>query len=380
MKDYLYLDYAANTPVDEEVLKTFNNATLKYFANPNATHGLGVEVNEKIIKTTDEIINLFKENTCLNDNMEIVYTSGSSESNNLAIKGVAQSYKENGKHIISTFLEHSSVSSPLSYLKEQGYEIDIVGITSDGKVDVDELKRLIRDDTILVSVCYVDSEVGNVQPIQEIAEIVSKYPNCFLHVDATQAIGKTEVDFSGIDLISFAPHKFNGLNGFGGLLKKKDMVLEPLINGGASTTIYRSGTPVIGQICALERGLELTFDNFKKRYEYVNKLNEKLRSKLLSYDNVKINTVSKNNPYILNVSVNGIKAVDFKKKLEEYGVCISIKSACTVTITPSRIVMSMTHDRKRAFASWRISLSHLVTEEDIDKFLEIFDKCYKEMM
>lgn len=380
MKDYLYLDYAANTPVDEEVLKTFNNATLKYFANPNATHGLGVEVNEKIIKTTDEIINLFKENTCLNDNMEIVYTSGSSESNNLAIKGVAQSYKENGKHIISTFLEHSSVSSPLSYLKEQGYEIDIVGITSDGKVDVDELKRLIRDDTILVSVCYVDSEVGNVQPIQEIAEIVSKYPNCFLHVDATQAVGKTEVDFSSVDLISFAPHKFNGLNGFGGLLKKKDMVLEPLINGGASTTIYRSGTPVIGQICALERALELTFDNFKKRYEYVNKLNEKLRSKLLSYDNVKINTVSKNNPYILNVSVNGIKAVDFKKELEEYGVCISIKSACTVTITPSRIVMSMTHDRKRAFASWRISLSHLVTEKDIDKFLEIFDKCYKKMM
>ncbi len=380
MKDYLYLDYAANTPVDEEVLKTFNDSTLKYFANPNATHGLGVEVNYKINETTDRIIELLKRNTRLDDDMEIVYTSGSSESNNLAIKGVAQTYKENGKHIISTFLEHSSVSSPLSYLKEQGYEIDIVGITSDGRVDLEELKRLIRDDTILVSVCYIDSEVGNVQLIREIAELVSKYPNCFLHVDATQAIGKTEVNFSGVDLISFAPHKFNGLNGFGCLLKKKDMVLEPLINGGASTTIYRSGTPVIGQICALERALELTFNNLKKRYEYVNKLNEKLRSKLLSYDNVKINTVSKNNPYILNVSVNGVKAVDFKKKLEEYGVCISIKSACTVTITPSRIVMSMTHDRKRAFASWRISLSHLVAEEDIDKFLEIFDKCYKEMM
>ena len=380
MKDYLYLDYAANTPVDEEVLKTFNDSTLKYFANPNATHDLGVEVNEKINETTDRIIDLLKRNTRLDDDMEIVYTSGSSESNNLAIKGVAQAYKENGKHIISTFLEHSSVSSPLSYLKEQGYEIDIVGITSDGKINLDELKRLIRNDTILVSVCYIDSEVGNVQPLREIAELVSQYSNCLLHVDATQAIGKTEIDFSGVDLISFAPHKFNGLNGFGGLLKKKDIVLEPLINGGASTTIYRSGTPVIGQICALEKALELTFDNFKERYEYVNKLNEKLRSKLLSYDNVKINTVSKNNPYILNVSVNGIKAVDFKKKLEEYGVCISIKSACTVTITPSRIVMSMTHDRKRAFASWRISLSHLVTEEDIDKFLEIFDKCYKEMM
>lgn len=380
MKDYLYLDYAANTPVDEEVLKTFNDSTLKYFANPNATHGLGVEVNEKINETTNRILDLLKRNTRLDDDMEIVYTSGSSESNNLAIKGVAQTYKENGKHIISTFLEHSSVSSPLSYLKEQGYEVDIVGITSDGKIDLDELKRLIRNDTILVSVCYVDSEVGNVQPIREIAELVSQYPNCFLHVDATQAIGKTEVDFSGVDLISFAPHKFYGLNGFGALLKKKEIVLEPLINGGASTTIYRSGTPVIGQICAFEKALELTFDNFKERYEYVNNLNEKLRNKLLDYDNVKINTVSKNNPYILNVSVNGVKAVDFKKKLEEYGVCISIKSACTVTITPSRIVMAMTRDRKRAFASWRISLSHLVTEEDIDKFLEIFDKCYNEMM
>lgn len=380
MKDYLYLDYAANTPVDEEVLKTFNDSTLKYFANPNATHGLGAEVNEKINETTDRIIDLLKRNTRLDDDMEIVYTSGSSESNNLAIKGVAQTYKENGKHIISTFLEHSSVSSPLSYLKEQGYEVDIVGITSDGRIDLDELKRLIRNDTILVSVCYVDSEVGNVQPIREIAELVSQYPNCFLHVDATQAIGKTEVDFSGVDLISFAPHKFYGLNGFGALLKKKEIVLEPLINGGVSTTIYRSGTPVIGQICAFEKALELTFDNFKERYEYVNNLNKKLRNKLLDYDNVKINTVSKNNPYILNVSVNGVKAVDFKKKLEEYGVCISIKSACTVTITPSRIVMAMTRDRKRAFASWRISLSHLVTEEDIDKFLEIFDKCYKEMM
>lgn len=380
MKDYLYLDYAANTPVDEEVLKTFNDTTLKYFANPNATHGLGVEVNEKINKTTDKIINLFNKNTRLDSNMEIVYTSGSSESNNLAIKGVAQTYKENGKHIISTFLEHSSVSSPLSYLKEQGYEIDIVGITSDGKVDLEELKRLIRDDTILVSVCYIDSEVGNIQPIQEIAELVSKYPKCFLHVDATQAIGKTEVDFNGVDLISFSPHKFYGLNGFGGLIKKKDIVLEPLINGGTSTTIYRSGTPVVGQICALEKALELAFDNFKERYNYVTNLNEKLRNKLLKYDNVKINTVSKNNPYILNISVNGIKAVEFKKKLEEYGVCVSIKSACTVTITPSRIVMSMTRDRKRAFASWRISLSHLVAEEDIDKFLEIFDKCYKKMM
>lgn len=378
-KDYIYLDYAANTPVDKKVLDVFNETTLKYFANPNSTHKLGLNVNKKIEETTKNIMEMFQKCANLDDNMEIIYTSGSSESNNLAIKGIANTYKENGKHIISTFLEHSSVSSPLTYLKEQGYEIDIVNIKSDGTIDLEELKRLIRNDTILVSICYIDSEVGNIQPIQEIAQIVKKYPNCYLHVDSTQAIGKINLDFKDVDLISFAPHKFNGLNGFGGLLKKKDIVLEPLINGGASTTIYRSGTPVIGQICALEKALEITFNNFEQRFQYVQKLNNKLREELSKYDDVKINTIAKENPYILNISVNGVKATDFKKKLEENGVCVSIKSACTVTITPSRIVMSMTHDKKRAFASWRISISHLVEENEIDEFLKIFDKCYKDL-
>lgn len=376
-KEYIYLDYAANTPVDKQVLDVFNENTLKYFANPNSTHNLGKETNEKIEEITKNIKELLQENTNLDNDTEIIYTSGSSESNNLAIKGIAQTYKENGKHIISTFLEHSSVSSPLTYLKEQGYEIDIVNIKSDGTIDLEHLKSLLRNDTILVSICYVDSEVGTVQPIQEIVNILKDYPNCFLHVDSTQAVGKIKVDFKGIDLITFAPHKFNGLNGFGALVKNKDIVLEPLINGGASTSIYRSGTPVIGQICALEKALELALKNFDERYQYVKSLNEKIRNQLSKYEDVKINTISEENPYILNVSVNGVKAIEFKSKLEEYGVCISIKSACTVTITPSRIIMSMTKDRKRSFASWRISLSHLVKEEEIDRFLEIFDICYK---
>lgn len=374
---YIYLDYAANTPVDKDVLKVFDETTLKYFANPNSTHKLGIEVNEKIKETTKNIMQMFQKNANLNEETEIIYTSGSSESNNLAIKGLAQSYKENGKHIITTFLEHSSVSTPLTYLKEQGYEIDVLNITNDGKVDLEHLKSLLRQDTILVSICYVDSEVGTVQPIQEIANILKDYPNCFLHVDCTQGVGKIRLDLKDVDLISFAPHKFYGLNGFGGLIKKKDIVLEPLINGGASTTLYRSGTPVVGQICALETALQRTFDKFDERQEYVKRLNKKLRQNLIKYEDVKINTIIDENPYILNISVNGVKATEFKKKLEEYGVCISIKSACTITITPSRIVMAMTHDRKRAFASWRISLSHLVKEEEIDEFLDIFDKCYK---
>lgn len=376
-KEYIYLDYAANTPVQKEVLDIFNDVTQQYFANPNSTHNLGKETNSKIAKTTENILKLLKDESNINEGSEIIYTSGSSESNNLAIKGVARSYKENGKHIISTFLEHSSVSSPLTYLKEEGYEIDIVNITSKGIIDIEHLKSLIRNDTILISVCYVDSEVGTIQPIKEIAEIAKQYPNCFLHVDCTQAVGKIKTDLSDVDLISFSPHKFYGLNGFGALIKRKDIVLEPLINGGASTSIYRSGTPVIGQICALETAIKLAYKELEIRKEYVTNLNTIIRNHLLKYNDVKINTFSIENPYILNISVNGIKAVDFKEKLEEYGICISIKSACTITITPSRIVMAMTHDRKRALSSWRISLSHLVTEEDIKKFLKIFDECYK---
>jgi cysteine desulfurase len=211
----IYLDYAANTPVDSNILNTFNEATIKYFANPNSTHILGKRVNEVIDTATQNIIELFRKNANLQDNMELIYTSGSSESNNLAIKGIARTYKENGKHIITTFLEHSSVSSPLTSLKEQGYEIDLLEVKSNGQVDVESLKELLRKDTILVSVCYVDSELGTIQPIKEIANILKDYPNCYLHVDCTQAVGKINIDLQNVDLISFAPHKFYGLNGFG---------------------------------------------------------------------------------------------------------------------------------------------------------------------
>jgi cysteine desulfurase len=374
----IYLDYAANTPVDGKVLTTFNEVTTKYFANPNSTHILGKMAREVIDKSTKNIIELFSKNTNLQDDMEIIYTSGSSESNNLAIKGIARTYRENGKHIITTFLEHSSVSSPLTSLKEQGYEIDLLEVKPDGQVDVECLKELLRNDTILVSICYVDSELGTAQPIKQIAQILKDYPNCYLHVDCTQAVGKIKLDLQDIDLISFAPHKFYGLNGFGGLLKKKEIVLEPLIHGGASTSIYRSGTPIVGQIVAMEQALEIAFKELDKRYEYVQGINKYLRDNLKKYDKVQINTTSEENPFILNLGIKGVSAVDFKQKLEKYNVCISIKSACSVTISPSRPVMATTHDRKRALSSWRISLSHLTTKNEIDRFLEIFDKCYKE--
>lgn len=378
-ENIIYLDYAANTPVDNEVLKAFEEATLRYYANPNSTHELGKKAKEQIDKSTNNMIEMLKEYTNIADDMELIYTSGSSESNNLAIKGIARTYRENGKHIITTFLEHSSVSSPLTYLKEIGYEIDLLEINSDGKINIENLKELLRNDTILVSICSVDSELGCIQPIEEVKNILKDYPNCYLHVDCTQSMGKLKLNLEGVDLISFAPHKFYGLNGFGGLLKKKEIVLEPLIHGGASTSIYRSGTPATGEIVGMEKAIQVAFEKQKERYIYVKELNKYLRDNLKKYENVQINTPNEENPFIINLGIKGIKAIEFKKELEKYGVCISIKSACSVTISPSRPVMAITHDRKRALSSWRISLSHLTQKEELKKFLEIFKTCYNNM-
>lgn len=207
---------------------------------------------------------------------EIIYTSGASEANNLAVKGIAQASRHIGKHIISTQLEHSSIGASLSVLQQQGYEIDLLNINRDGRVDLDQLRELMRNDTILVAVCAVDSELGSVQPIQEIAEIVKPYPGCRLHVDATQAVGKTDLRLDGVDTMSFTAHKFYGPNGIGALYKRRGLVIEPQISGGASTTIYRSGTPTLGLAVSLDAALTKALDEQDARTAHVQKLHDRL--------------------------------------------------------------------------------------------------------
>lgn len=181
---------------------------------------------------------------------EIIYTSGASEANNLALKGIAHASRHIGKHIISTQLEHSSVGASLSALQQQGYEIDLLDIGRDGRVDLDQLRELMRDDTILVAVCAVDSELGTIQPIREIAGIVKPYP-AVACTWTPPAVGKTDLWLDDVDTMSFTAHKFYGPNGIGALYKRRGLVIEPQISGGASTTIYRSGTPTLGLAVSL---------------------------------------------------------------------------------------------------------------------------------
>ena len=256
----IYLDYSATTPVDKEVLETFNKVCLEYPGNSNSLHSLGSKSKKLEEYATEKISKYLKVKPS-----EIIYTSGSSESNNTAIKGICLKYQNRGKHIITTYLEHSSVIAPLNYLTSLGFEVDFVKIDDNGLVDLKDLKRLLRDDTILVSICMVDSEIGLVQPIDEIAKILKDYPKCFFHVDCTQAYGKIDVDLKNIDLASMSAHKIFGLKGIGLLIKKEKVDLLPLIHGGKSTTIFRSGTPVTANVIALGKAFSLATSKLNER-------------------------------------------------------------------------------------------------------------------
>ena len=310
---------------------------------------------------------------------EIIYTSGASESNNFALKGLARLSRHAGRHIISTPLEHSSVSGTLTALQEQGYEIDLLDIRRDGTVDLDHLKELLRPDTIAVAVTLVDSELGVVQPVEEIAAILKDYPNCHLHVDATQAVGKIPVSFEGVDTMSLTAHKFYGLNGIGLLLKRRNLALEPLIHGGESTTIYRSGTPTVALASSLACALELAVENLPERSASVQKRNAELRAALCQHPEVRINSPENAIPHILNLSVQNVKGTVFQRELDAHGVCVSVKSACSSDGLPSRAVFAVSRDRRNALSSWRISLSHLTTEAEIQEFLRVFDVCCQQL-
>lgn len=369
----VYLDYAANCPVEKKVLEDFNLNSILYYANPNSTHKLGIEAKEKIDSVSEYLSNLFNVKS---DN--IIYTSGATESNNLVIKGFAYANKD--CHIITTEIEHSSIIAPCNYLLKEGYNIDILSVNEKGQIDLNELESLITDKKTLVSITSVESETGIMQNIEEISELLKKYDNVYFHTDLTQGIGKINIDSSNIDMITFAPHKFYGINGIGILIKKDNVKLLPIINGGKSTSKYRSGTPATALILSIKKTLEIALANMDNNKKHITKLNEHLREELKKYENVLFNSPSSSIPNILNISVRNMNAEKFSKKLQEKDIYISTKSACSSEENISKIIYALTKDKNLASSSLRISLSHMTTKEEIDEFLKVFDQIYNEFI
>ena len=372
----IYLDYSATTKTSKEVLDTFVKASTDFIGNPNSLHKLGVDAHNLIDKATKQIADILKVKPD-----EIIYTSGSSESNNLALKGISLKYQNRGKHIITTEFEHSSIYGPIGYLEKMGFECDFVKTNADGTVDLDNLKSLLRKDTILVSIVGVNSEVGVRQPLKTIRQIIKKEnPNTLFHSDLTQALGKVSINLNDVDLASFSAHKFFGIKGIGVLIKKDKIMLEPLIHGGKSTTIFRSGTPALPLIVSTAKALRLAYEDIDSKYNYVTELNNYLKENLSKYDNVYINSNSKCIPHILNLSIIGVKPETMLHALEKYEIYISTQTACSSEKLLSKAVYALTMDEERAKSSIRISLSDKTTKEELDETLKVFDKCYKELL
>ena len=368
----IYLDYSATTPVDPEVIDTYSRVCREFIGNPNSLHKLGVEAKKLIDASTKQIADILGVKTS-----EIIYTSGASESNNTAIKGIALKYQNRGKHIITTELEHSSVIAPVSYLTSLGFEVDFVKLDENGLVDLEDLERLIRDDTILVSIAAVNSEVGVAQPIDKIAEVVKKYPKCYFHSDITQCIGKQRIDLTNVDLASLSGQKFFGMKGVGILIKKESIVIEPLIHGGKSTTVFRSGTPATPLIASISKAMRLAYDDFDTKLKQVKEIHDYLIDKIKDLD-IYINSNDYCLPNMVNVSLKNIKPETMQHALEEYDIYISTQTACS-SAEYSKAVYAVTRDKEKSRHSIRISLSYKTTKEEIDKFVEVFTKLLNDL-
>lgn len=370
----IYLDYSATTKPRKEVLDSFVAVSNDRFANSNSLHRLGIEAKNLEEQATEQIANILG---CKKS--EVIYTSGASESNNMAIKGIAWKYASRGKHIITTNLEHSSIYGPLEYLQKQGYTVDIVRTNALGLVDLDDLKRLLNEQTILVTIASVNSETGLRQPIEEIGKILKEYPKCFFHVDMTQSIGKIRISLENIDLASFSAHKFYGIKGIGCLIKKEHVSLEPLIHGGKSTTQFRSGTPALPLIVSISKALRLINEELDSNMQKVEQYSNRLYQAFTQYPNVVINHNEACIPHIFNISVMHSKPETLLHALEEKDIYISTQSACSSGHSISKSVLELSKKEEVAAHSVRISLSGNTTLEEIETFIKQFDICYHQL-
>ncbi len=359
----VYLDYAATTPVDKKVLESFDRTCLEYIGNPNSLHSEGVKAKKLMEAAIEQVANLLNVKES-----EVIFTSGSTESNNLAIMGVINKYKDRGKTIITTKLEHSSILETVNYLEKNGYTIKYVKLNEYGQVDVNNLKELLTDDVILVSISEVNSELGIIQDVNEIGKILKDYPRVIYHVDGTGAIGKKHIDLTNIDLYSFSAHKIYGIKGAGFLIKKDNILLEPIIHGGKSQSIYRAGTPALPLIVSTAKAIKLILSDLDYNISYVKELNSVLKEGLKKIYGVTINSNDYCSPYIINFSVVGVKPETLVHALEEDEIYISTKTACSDD-DYSLSVYELTNDMEKAKSSLRVSLSHLTKENEIEYFL-----------
>lgn len=365
----IYLDNAATTKVDSLVLEVFNKTHQDYFANPSSIHKIGQEADHLLSRCKDETLRLLNLN-----NHQIIYLSGATEANNLAIKGACLRYKNRGKHIITSIYEHPSVLEAFRQLKEEfGFEVTYLSPNSDGVITSEIVKSALKKETIFVSVMAVNNEIGSINPIEEIATLLENYPKVIFHVDACQAIGKLEksINYNKVDLVTISAHKIHGLIGFGALLKKKNIELLPLNSGGGQEYNLRSGTSDLAGAFAFKKALELSLTNQLERYKHVEELADRLISYLKSHSDLyELNLPKVINPYIINFSTLTKKGSVVVEALSNKGIMVSSVSACHSSKEKgSYAVKSLGKSDKVSNNTIRVSLDYTNTLEEIDALI-----------
>ena len=371
-----YFDNAATTAIKEGVLMEMFPYLTNSYGNASSMYSIGRQSRRAIEEARSKVANLIKANE-----KEIYFTSSGSESDNLAIKGFAYANRNNGKHIITSKIEHHAVLETCETLEKQGFEVTYLSVDKDGIVNLNELINVIREDTILISIMFANNEIGTIEPTEEISKI-AKSNNIVFHVDAVQAIGNIPVDVKkmGIDMLSMSAHKIHGPKGVGALYVRSGVEFEKIINGGHQERNKRAGTENVAGIVGLGEACRIADKNLEYHMQYLTKLRNYYIKRILNeIPNTKINgSIEKRLPGNANICFKNIDAQELLFKLDEVGICASAGSACnTGTQSPSHVLTAIGLTSEEAKGALRTTFGEDNTIEDIDYLIENLKKILK---
>jgi len=378
MNKIIYMDNAATTKVHPNVLKAMLPYLKQNYGNPSSIYALGQESRKAIETAREQVAKALRANS-----NEIFFTSGGSESDNWAIKGIAFANQDRGKHIITTNIEHHAVLHTCKYLEKYGFEITYLPVKSNGIIDIKDLKKAIRKDTILVSVMYANNEIGTVQPIEEIGKI-TKEKGIYFHTDAVQAIGNIPIDVkkSNIDLLSISGHKFNAPKGVGALYIRKGTKILNMIHGGGQEKNMRAGTENVASIVGMGKAIDLATENIEKKNRYIKELRKYLIDNILKNipDTILNGDREKRLAGNINLCFKYIEGESILLMLDSLGICASSGSACTSgSLEPSHVLLALGLPHEIAHGSLRLTLSKENTQEEIDYVLSVLPDIVKKL-
>ncbi|WP_053218897.1 cysteine desulfurase family protein [Virgibacillus senegalensis] len=368
----IYLDNSATTKPYQEVIDSFTQVSQKYYGNPSSIHRTGAEAEKLLLRARQQAADLLEVKE-----EEIVFTSGGTEGNNTAIKGIALAHHNRGKHIITSQIEHPSVLEACKGLEDFGFRVTYLPVNHQGLIEPADVEAAITEETILVSIMHVNNELGAIQPIKEIGEITKRYPKLHFHVDHVQGFGKVPLSLSdsGIDLCTISGHKIHGLKGTGLLFAKKGTHLFPLMHGGGQERSIRSGTENLAGSVALVKAIRLILEEQRQKSQHLLDMKERLWNCLDGMEQVTTNSPAGHAPHIINISVPGYKPEVLIHALSEKGFYISTKSACSSKNEDvSSVLAACGLSESRSSSALRISLSYHNQLQEIEGFCKAFDE------